>query len=58
MHMHHTKDYTVRLRKHLGTNKEAKGVVSGLLTLKLRRDEAEGLEKLAETEVGWHQAIS
>ena len=29
-----------------------------LLTLKLQVDEAEGLEKLAETEVGKHKAIS
>mgnify|MGYP006268016001 CR=1 FL=1 len=29
MHMHYTKDYALRLRKHLGTDKETKGVESG-----------------------------
>ena len=51
MHKNYTKDYILRLRKRSRTDKEAKGVASGTLTMKLRMDEAEELEKLAETEV-------
>ena len=58
MHIHYTKDYTLRLSKRLGADEEAKGVATELLTPKLRMDEAEGLEKVAETEVRKHQAIS